>query len=88
MTRWLGTRPHPTARSGLNDWLLSPASEAVIRERQTGIEELAAKREWRESFAVHGRLGGAAPRDLTRFLAWAESTAPAVPRQMPWSSSP
>ena len=83
ITRWLGHPATPDGAQRLNDWLLAPASEAVIRERQTGIEELAAKREWRESFAVHGRLGGAAPRDLTRFLAWAESTAAAVPRQMP-----
>ena len=82
VTRWLGTPATPDGAQFLSGWLLSPASESVIRERQTAIEELAPKREWRESFAVQGRLGGAAPSDLARFLAWAESTAPAVPRQI------
>lgn len=80
VTRWLGPTATPDGAQRLSTWLLTPAPVSVIRERQRAIEELAAKREWRESFAVHGRLGGAAPRDLARFLEWAEESVSAVPR--------
>jgi predicted ATPase len=81
VARWLGAPATAEGARRLGDWLLSPATVPVIRDRQEAIEELAPKREWRESFAVHGRLGGAAPGDVARFLAWAEDRTSAVPPQ-------
>jgi hypothetical protein len=84
LTRWLGSPATPHGAQRVSEWLLSPASLPVIRERQIAIEELAPKREWREAFAVQGRLGGAgaAAPDLARFLTWAESRTSGVPRQI------
>ena len=82
VTRWLGSPATPDGAQRVSEWLLAAASVAVIRERQAAIEELASKREWRESFAVQGRLGGAAADDLARFLTWAEERTSAVPRQI------
>jgi hypothetical protein len=79
LTKWLG--PSATADGGakLSRWLLTPAAPPEIAARQVAVDELAACGEWRESFAIEGRLGAAAPRDLVRFLEWAEDDAPAVP---------
>jgi hypothetical protein len=79
ITRWLG--PTATADGGtrLSRWLLTPAETDEIAARQSAIGELAGKREWRESFAIDGRLGDAAPRDLARFLEWAEDTTSVAP---------
>jgi len=79
VTRWLGPPATPDGAQRLCEWLLTPAAAGVVRERQEAIQELAAKREWRETFAVNGRLGGAAPGDVARFLGWAEDRTPAVP---------
>lgn len=79
LTRWLG--PAATADGGarLARWVLTPAATADVAARQVAIGELAAKGEWREAFAIEGRLGVAAPGNLTRFLEWAEDATPAVP---------
>ena len=79
LARWLG--PPATMQGGqrVSEWLLSAATVPVIRDRLAAIEELAPKRDWRESFAVHGRLGGATPGDVSGFLAWAENRTSAVP---------
>ena len=82
LTRWLGSSATPHGAQRLSEWLLSAASVPVIRERQIAIEELAPKREWREAFAVQGRLGGAAADDLARFLTWAEERTSGVPRHI------
>ena len=42
-------------------------------------DELAVQREWREAFAVEGRLADTTPGNLARFLEWAEDSTPAVP---------
>jgi hypothetical protein len=79
ITRWLG--PAATADGGarLSRWLLTPAAAAEVAARQSAIGELAAKGEWRESFAIEGRLGDVAPTNLARFLEWAEDDRPAAP---------
>jgi hypothetical protein len=79
LTTWLG--PTATANGGarLSRWLLAPAGAGEIAARQLAIDELAAAGEWRESFAIEGRLGEAAPGDLTRFLEWAEDDRPVLP---------
>jgi hypothetical protein len=80
VTKWLGAPATWNGAQQLRDWLLAPAPVPAIQERQRAIEELAAKREWRESFAVHGHLGQAVPGNVARFLAWAEDPVPALPR--------
>lgn len=79
LARWLG--PAATADGGrrLARWLLTPAAYADIAARQTAIDELATKRDWRESLAIEGRLGTAVPGDVTRFLEWAEAHIPVAP---------
>src|SRR3954468_3462654 len=78
MTKWLGAAATRDGARQLSDWLLGPASIPVVAERQGAIEELAGKREWRESFAVQGRLSTAAPEDFPRFLSWAEDDTNAL----------
>ncbi|HET6316239.1 MAG TPA: DNA mismatch repair protein MutS, partial [Chloroflexota bacterium] len=50
--------------------------------RQPAIEELAAKREWREALAIEGQLTTLSPAELARFLEWAESDRQSVPGAM------
>jgi MutS-like protein len=82
ISTWLGT---PATRDGtryLWRWLLTPSPPEIVADRQRAIEDLAPRRDWRESFAIHGALARVDPVDLTRFLDWAESAAPAVPLAM------
>jgi len=79
VTKWLGATATRDGMRQLQEWLLTPASVAGVVERQKAIEELSAKREWRESLAVHGRLSTAAPGEMDRFLVWAEDQTSAVP---------
>jgi hypothetical protein len=79
LTRWLGSTATADGGRRLARWLLTPAPAADIGARQIAIDELAAKGAWRESFAIEGRLGDAAPGNVARFLEWAEDTAPAAP---------
>jgi MutS-like protein len=83
VTTWLGATATRDGARRLTDWLLTPASIPDVTERQAAIEELAAKRDWRESLAVQGRLAGADPDDLARFLVWAEDGAAGVPAMLP-----
>src|SRR4029079_17952575 len=46
------------------------------------IQELAAKREWREALAIEGQVTTLSPAELARFLEWAESDRQAVPGVM------
>ena len=82
VTKWLGATATRDGARQLQDWLLAPAPVATVTERQRAIDELSAKREWRESLAVQGRLGAATPEDLSRFLAWAEDDTSAVPAML------
>jgi hypothetical protein len=79
LTRWLGPTATADGAARLADWLLTSADAAEILARQSAVDDLAAKGEWRESFAIEGHLGGASSGDLARFLEWAEDTKPAVP---------
>jgi MutS domain V len=79
LTRWLGATATADGSARLARWLLTPAGAADVAARQIAIDELAAKGEWRESFAIEGRLGDAAPGNVARFLEWAEDTTPVAP---------
>ena len=79
VAKWLG-RPATTEGSRvLFDWLLFPAGAQEIPGRQAAVEELAAKREWREALAIDGQLTAISSSELARFLQWAESGDRAVP---------
>ena len=82
VTKWLGPAATPGGSRQLQEWLLAAAPVAAVHERQQAIDELASKREWRESLAIHGRLGGTVSDDVARFLEWAEDPAPALPAFM------
>jgi MutS domain V len=56
----------------LRDWLLAPAPPAAIGERQAAVAELAPALDWRQEFALRGRLAGEERRDPEPFLRWAE----------------
>ncbi len=55
----------------LLSWLLSPAPVEELRQRQPAISELADQPDWREEFAVLGRLGAQDRPDPAAFLEWA-----------------
>ena len=82
LTKWLGRPATTQGARRLWQWLLAPAGPEEIRGRQPAVEELAAKREWREALAIHGQLTVISPAELARFLEWAESSGRAVPRVM------
>ena len=79
LTRWLGPTATADGAARLAHWLLTSADAAEISARQSAVDDLAAKGEWRESFAIEGHLGGASSGDLARFLEWAEDTRPGMP---------
>jgi hypothetical protein len=82
LTKWLGPAATRDGGSRLAVWLLAPATVDAAMGRQAAIDELSARREWRETFAVEGRLAVVSVDDLTGFLAWAESSEPAVPKML------
>jgi hypothetical protein len=79
LARWLGPTATVDGSARLARWLLTPAAATEITDRQTAVDELAAKREWRESFAIEGRLAESVHGDLARFLEWAEDATPVAP---------
>ena len=80
LAAWLGRPSTVDGERHLWRWLLSAGDPANIRARQEAVEDLAPKREWRESIAVEGSLLRMSPTDLGSFLQWAESSRAAVPR--------
>jgi len=82
VTKWLGRAATTEGTSRLLHWLLAPAEPATIAERQAAVEDLASRREWRETLAVEGALTTASGAELARFLSWAEATDQTVPRVM------
>jgi ABC-type multidrug transport system fused ATPase/permease subunit len=82
VTKWLGVPATADGARRLYDWLLAPADPAVVVDRQTAIEDLASRHEWRHNFAVEGALTVASASGMDRFLEWAEATAPAMPAAM------
>jgi hypothetical protein len=82
LSKWLGRPATIHGARRLWGWLLAPAEPGEILVRQPAIQELAAKREWREALAIEGQLTTLSPAELARFLEWAESDQRAVPRVM------
>ncbi len=68
----LDTTTTPMGEAALAGWLLTPATAETVRERQAAVAELAPRLEWREEFALRGRLREEAKPDPEPFLAWAE----------------
>lgn len=54
----------------LASWLKKAAPDALIRERQEAVKELAPELEWRQNFAVMGNFHKIKSRDLERFYDW------------------
>jgi hypothetical protein len=79
LTKWLGRPATTDGARRLWQWLLEPAHLGEIQARQSAVEELAAKRDWREALAIEGELTVITPAALARFLEWAESSRRAVP---------
>jgi ABC-type multidrug transport system fused ATPase/permease subunit len=82
LAKWLGRTATQDGTARLWQWLLAGADPADTLDRQAGVNELAAKREWREALAIEGRLTSVSRADLDRFLGWAEATDRKVPRVM------
>ncbi|MGH9411810.1 MAG: MutS-related protein [Vicinamibacterales bacterium] len=79
---WLGPAATPDGSRRLWQSLLAPAPPETIRERQHAVDDLAPRREWRESLGVEGQLLHASGEELKAFVEWAESSASVVPRAM------
>ena len=60
-------------------WLLAGSDPSDTNARQAAVDELASKRDWRESLAIEGRLTAVSRLELDQFLAWAESGDRAIP---------
>ena len=70
----------------LRGWLLAPASNAVIQQRQAAVAELAPYLDARQELARRGRLAKPAPPP-DRFLAWAEDEPWLATRPwLPWAA--
>ena len=82
IAKWLGRPATTEGTRRLWHWLLAPTGPDDILSRQAAVEELAPKREWRETLAIEGQLTVVTPSELDGFLEWAESTDNAVPRAM------
>jgi len=67
----------PMGQLALRTALLIPATNGGIRRRQEAIAALAPELDWRQDFAVRGRVSRDDRRDPEPFLAWAERGAPA-----------
>jgi hypothetical protein len=82
LTKWLGSPATPDGTRRLAEWLLAPSNGEELPPRQAAVDQLAQKREWRESLATEGALLHIAAGELESFLHWAESPTSAVPRVM------
>ncbi len=75
--QWLGPGATALGRATMARWLLAPADGDEIAARQAAVAELAAPPEWREEFAAHGVVSGAARQaEVDRLFAWAEGRGP------------
>jgi hypothetical protein len=79
LAKWIGRPATGEGAHRLWGWLLMPAAPEAIAERQAAVEELSRARDWRERLAVEGARTVATPRELARFLEWAEGSDVAVP---------
>ena len=80
LAKWIGRPATEKGADRLWRWLLTAAEPDTIHDRQAAIEELSRAREWRESLSVTGARTAATPRELARFLEWAEGSDAPVPR--------
>ncbi|HEY7350509.1 MAG TPA: hypothetical protein VH599_19530 [Ktedonobacterales bacterium] len=78
----LGTPNTPIGQANLQDWLLNPASPALAAKRQAAVAELAPQIDFRDTFALSGRLMGKTQPTYERFLEWAEGESWLA--QRPW----
>ena len=79
LASWLGRAATPTGEDRLFGWLLAADQPDDVAIRQEAVDDLAPRAEWRETLAIEGLLGRAGEAELARFLAWAETGAPAIP---------
>ena len=79
LASWLGRAATPTGEYRLFGWLLAADQPDDVAIRQQAVDDLASRAEWRETLAIEGLLGRAGEAELARFLAWAETGAPAIP---------
>ena len=71
--QWLGPGATLRGRATLAAWLLQPASQSEVVERQSAVAELATLDDWRLRLEAHGvRAAAARQHEIDRFLAWAE----------------
>lgn len=54
----------------LANWLLNPADEQTVLQRQAAIKELAAQTEWRQKLQAHGMAKKIQAATLTRLQEW------------------
>jgi hypothetical protein len=78
----LNTPNTPIGQATLQGWLLHPTRPDVARQRQAAAAELAPLVDFRDTFALSGRLMGKAQPTYERFLEWAEGPS-WLPRH-PW----
>jgi ABC-type multidrug transport system fused ATPase/permease subunit len=79
LAKWLGRTATADGTARLWHWLLAGSEASDTHARQAAVDELASKRDWRESLAIEGRLTAVSRLDLDRFLAWAEASDRAIP---------
>ena len=82
LTKWIGRTATADGQRTLWGWLLNPADREDVLARQPAIDELAGRRDWRETLAIEGELTSLRSAELVRFLAWAEDGRSAVPAFM------
>jgi MutS domain V len=82
LAKWISRTATVDGLRTLWGWLLAPADLGEITARQDAVEELAARRDWRESLAIEGALTTLSARDLARFLEWTDERRSAVPAFM------
>jgi MutS domain V len=82
LTKWIGRTATADGQRTLWEWLLNPADREDVLARQPAIDELAGRRDWRETLAIEGELTSLSSAELARFLAWAEDGRSAVPAFM------
>lgn len=79
--RMLGVVSSAPARPILRQWVLAPATPAVIRERQAAVAELAPLTDLRDALTIGARAAGnVTSADLERFTTWCERAPWLMPR--------
>ena len=82
LSKWIGRPATAEGAARLWHWLLAPAPAGIVTDRQRAVDELAARRDWRESLDIEGVRTVAPPHELRRLLDWAEGSDRAVPPSM------